>query len=454
MKRKDIEFTDSTDSTDIEKFFNKVISDAYVEQEGDELHFVFSGEEYGEGLTPEQKEVYDQNRSGLDKLTAETMKEPPKTLNELIKVLCRQGELIFNILSIQNPENDIPQVRKDFINKFAFNILKAAAELKEEKENAENGTPPEPVSEMVRRAVKSISALEVPIDKANSNIWDVLHYDKKQVPGQQSIAFGLDTRSGEEKKIDARNGDTEEGDLITVSIDFKALEESENVRYTRAIDAYDRNLYIHVAALYMAGNTEVTLKDIYRAMHKSDQPVKPAINQIQKIAERLDKMRFIDIIIDNQKEVEKYGHKKPLYTEYRVRLLPCDLKLERATKNNKENKERTIIDGKLIIQELPFFIKFAKERNEIITVKRDVLAIPLNYTPENLKIRDYIITRIKKHGFNGSIYLDTLFEACHIERRDARHRAVPKIETILKHFKEEGEIKDFEIKAGVIKINK
>lgn len=425
--------------SEFEQLYDQIIKETVIEtKDGGGTFFNYCIDDPGE-MTEEQKEIYNQHLNRLEQLAEENKKNPPQEFEDVIKLFFEQGNVFFDMLIIKAPELNTEEKRKAFVNGFAYHILSKTI-----SKDAKAKKP----------AFKDIERIKFPLDIVNNNIWDIFNFNNKQIPGQQSLfELKYDTRSEEEKRIAKKTGEEEEGDLLRISVDFTALEESGlNINYTRNIDEYDKNICMHVASLYAAGNTEITARELYRAMHKKGEKVKASQDQIQKLAERILKMRYTDIVIDNQKEVEKYGHDKPEYLEYRIPLLPCVVAFDRATKHNKKNKEHAITNFKITVNEMPPLIEFAAERKEITTTRRNVLAIPMSYTPENLKIRDYILQRIKRHGFNGSIYLDTLFNACHIERRDARHRAIKKINTILEHFKTEGEIKNYEIKDGIIKI--
>lgn len=200
----------------------------------------------------------------------------------------------------------------------------------------------------------------------------------------------------------------------------------------KQLTPFDKRCCIAVAALFNAGNEIISATQVCRMMGNTGNPSKTAL---QKVNDSLTKMRAAHISIDNPK--------------YEGALLP----FERIS---------AYINGKLtksaihILQEPPV-ISFARQRNQITTVSRQLLASPVSKTDANLRIDDYLLERIghMKSGKGKTprkMLFTTIYKQCAITTATQKHRAPEKIRRYLDHYKKCGWIKGYAEDADGITI--
>ena len=198
-------------------------------------------------------------------------------------------------------------------------------------------------------------------------------------------------------------------------------------------------MYIACAGIYAAGGAITSIRQIHNAMGGEGNP---APNQRKKILESLDKMSLTQVKITNDKEVQAYKENPALFTreppqiQYKGNLI--SIESVTAIIKGKET------DAVHILREPPL-ISFAKARNEITTIKREVLESPQSKTEQVIAIQDYLIYHIKrKDGAKKKrLAYSTICDNCGITSRTSRQNAPKKIKTELQHYKNTGFIEDF-----------
>lgn len=255
------------------------------------------------------------------------------------------------------------------------------------------------------------NSIEYPLDKINSNTWS-----KKQ-----SFATNVNTKK--------RNSKSEQDIKILYAVDFSQLEKITNISISKELTAYDKRVYIAVAALFNAGNEIMSTPMIYHAMGFTGEPGKSDKEQIYN---SIIKMRFTAIHIDTTKEASIYEYPK---VEYNSALLPSD------------DARNVLINGNLTERAIRFYIEppliaFAKGRGQLTTFDIKVLQSPLSKTDINLKIEDYLLERIAsaKHGWQSKILYKTVAEKAGIEsmsidnQRNLKKRLPGKINKYLDYY--------------------
>lgn len=283
------------------------------------------------------------------------------------------------------------------------------------------------VANIDRIIAHPVESLLYPLDKPNSKIWNML---EAAAPGGQ-IQLAIDTR---------RKGTKQEA-LILYSLSFPDL--VDGIQITRQLTPFDKRCYVAAAALYKEGNECMTATQIHRAMGNSSSP-SPA--QVDKINASLTKMRAATVYVNNESEVRQMNKYPPFV--YDGDLLP----FERATPKviNGARCESVIH----LFREPPL-ITFARERQQITTIERQLLESPISKTDGNLRLEDYLLERIghMKKGAAGTprkMLYATIYEHCAIKTKKQRERAPGKIRQYLNHYKKCGWIKDYtESKEGV-----
>lgn len=260
--------------------------------------------------------------------------------------------------------------------------------------------------------------VEYPLDKINSNVWNLLTED---TGGQLKIAFDLLPKKQKQQAT------------AYYSINFDNL--GDNVEITKRLQPFDKRVYIAVSALYNTGNDVITATQIYYAMGNTG---KPAPNQIKKIDDSLSKMKSADITLNNQREHDSLKGKYPLF-KYDGSLLP----FERIT----ATINGQIAESAIHIFREPPLMTFAKERKQVTTIAVELLQSPISKTDANLLIDDYLIKRISraKNGKNNScrILYKTLYENANIKTKMQRQRAPAKIEKYLTYYQQQKFIKRY-----------
>lgn len=255
---------------------------------------------------------------------------------------------------------------------------------------------------------RKIKALDLPLDKPNSRIWNML---TETTGGQLKLAFATE-KAGSKKEVS-----------ILYSIDFDELKDA---RITKALEPFDKRVYIAVAALFNAGNTLITIPQIYNAMGYNGTPGK---FDREKINTSITKMAAAKIFVDNAEEVNA-GYKYPLY-QYEGYLLP----LERVN---------AIVNGDLVESVIrpfrePPMITLARGRKQITTIDRKLLTTPVNKNNTNIAFEDCIMARIiKARSGKGTkrILYNTLYKEAHLTTSKQQTRAKAPLKKILDYYVE------------------
>jgi hypothetical protein len=281
--------------------------------------------------------------------------------------------------------------------------------------------------ELPRIIAQQAEALDYPLDKPNSKIWNLLTVTDPD--GQITLNFDT-SKKGSGKQA-----------LIYYSIDFSALESLPELNITKQLTPFDKRVYIIAAALYNAGNDVITATQIYKADHDK----LPSDKDLKKINDSLTKMGAAHIYIDNKNEIN-VNKNYPKF-KYDASLLPFE-------------RMSAYINGQLseaaihLLREPPL-ITFARERKQITTIDRQVLLAPVSKTDANLRIEDYLIERISHMKSPHSraprkLLFSTIFENCGITEKKQKQRAPEKIRRFLDYYIECELIKNYtETKEGI-----
>ena len=271
-------------------------------------------------------------------------------------------------------------------------------------------------------ALKRAELIEYPLDKVNSTIWGLLERD---TAGQ--IMFRAE-KAGSKKEIN-----------ILYSIDFDAL--GEGVKITKRLMPYDKRVYIAVSALFNAGNSIITLTQIYYAMGYTG---RPGSNDLERINASITKMLGANIYISNEQEAAAYKYDKFVY---KGSLLPYE-QVE-AVANGQ------LVDAAIHLFREPPVITFAKQRKQVTSIDVKLLQSPISKTDGNLLIDDYLIERISR-AKNGKqphrILYKTLYEKAKITDKKQRQRAADKIKRYLEHYQKCGMITRYTMEADGITV--
>lgn len=270
--------------------------------------------------------------------------------------------------------------------------------------------------------------INYPLDKPNSIIWDLII--KADVTGKMRM------------QIDTSKKGSNQDSVIYYGINFDELNSSLEI--TKELTPFDKRCYIAVAALFSAKNSVISATQIYRMMGNTTPPNK---TDLQKVNDSLTKMGAAHIYVDNSKEIQSTDGYK--YFKYDAALLP----FERIS---------AYINGQLVNSAIHLFrepplISFAKQRNQITTLSRQLLESPLSKTNANLRIDDYLLERIghmksEKSNAPCKILFSTIYKQCKITTVKQKQRSLKKIERYLEYYEKCQWIKGHKMEENGIKI--
>jgi hypothetical protein len=215
----------------------------------------------------------------------------------------------------------------------------------------------------------------------------------------------------------------------------------QNISISRQLTQYDKEVFNAVANLRYQGNEYITTGQIYAAMGYAN---KITSDIKKKIINSITVMKGAEVTIDNTEESENYNYKRKTGSFY---LLPVEFV--------KSEVNGRIVEDTIELIKLPALFEFALERKQIMTLPKNLLALPVSRTESALAAKNYLLHRIgrTKNGQKVKILLKTLHEKCEITTKLQKSRLKPTLESILNHFKSAGFIKDYSLTSDSIIIS-
>ena len=167
---------------------------------------------------------------------------------------------------------------------------KTLSELLYEAELDDTGYPV-PDSELYKLMVAAEQVKATPHVHASPIVKTLYPLDK-----MNSVTYGRSVEDYEKTlEINVASKKSDKAINVTYSVNFEALGAS----VSRSLSHFDKQVCIAAAAHYAAGNTVVSLSQIYTAMGNTG---RPSQKQIAKIGESVDKLAKTEITIDNTEE--------------------------------------------------------------------------------------------------------------------------------------------------------
>ena len=273
---------------------------------------------------------------------------------------------------------------------------------------------------VIRVNVRALKYACLALDKLNSRIWNL-----------PDSAIGETLKVGVEK-----HGSSKELDIL-YTINFESL---NGVSISKNLTAFDKDLYCRCADLYNAGYEYFTPKQLYNA---TGHVGTPGASDKVKMYASLKKMGTAWVDVDNSAEAKIYNYPEIAYSGNLLYV---------------EVGKRAEVNGKLTevihIMREPPLITFARQRNQITTLKASLLHMPISYTDKNLNLRDYLLTRIAraKKGYQPSkILLRTFYKEMGVTRN--KGRVIKDASALLDFFVKEGHIQSYTISEKAIDIS-
>ena len=283
-----------------------------------------------------------------------------------------------------------------------------------------------PKSLLLAASGKRVKSLDYTLDKVNSSIWSLLEEDTN---GQIKLA------------IKAENATSKKPVNIYYAVNFDDL----GITTSKRLTAFDKRVYIAVAALYKAGNQIMTCSQIHQAMGYSTRPAK---TDIEKIRNSVLKMSGTRVFLDNREEITKGGYNYPPVV-IDGPLLPIF------------RRHDCVINGQVVPDAFapvcdPPLVDFARARKQIIRIDKKLLETPISKTDQNLQIEDYLLERVaraKNKAQPPKILFSTLYEKANVATQKQQKRAIEKAQTIMEHYRKNGFIAAFEVEKDGIRFS-
>lgn len=207
------------------------------------------------------------------------------------------------------------------------------------------------------------------------------------------------------------------------------LEAPEGMR--EKITAADLSVLRGVCTLLYAGNTILTPQSIRMAMKPrgKDSPITP--RQAQRVINSVEKMASLRITLDATDEAIAYGVDIPEGERliFKDNILKCMFVSTRSRVDGRITKAMWKFpigeDGK---PEMPLLYRYTELVNHhMLTLRMNLLDVPVNDTDENILLRDYLLVKIKslqnpKVKVNSVVTFDYLYKLVGIDPQDTNTR--------------------------------
>lgn len=337
---------------------------------------------------------------------------------------------IYNITrdEVDEGKAEVCLLSRDFLNAWKEQTTKTAA--------------PDPANNILKSNLENIKAQKVnsfdyPLDKANSNTFNNRFWNdvfKEEANGQFKLNIDVSKR-GSKKPID-----------IYYCLDFSDI---KGASITRRLNAYDKLVYLAIAAIFNAGQDKMSINQIYEQMGGKNTP---PTSEKKKIYESIAKMSAARLYIDNIQEATAYN-----YTHFKYEGQLLESRIISAYINGQFS------NCVIYILAEPPLISFARERKQITTFDIKLLQAPMNKTNTNLEIQFYLFEQLshmkreakekKAFPFSKKLLYETIYTNADIKERKQKARALETVNKLLDHFKKEKFISSYKEapqKDGVI----
>lgn len=370
----------------------------------------------GHLLTKEESEITMQYAKIVKKYGGFGAAEQADTTAEEKKIISA-----FNVLMSIPVEERIlkmlPSDEKEILHAFK-KMIAAKVESYYPQTKGESAPQPPKIS------TSKLLNIAYPLDKVNAELWNC-------------FSIGENTPLKAESDEDSRKGKRAN---IYAMLDFDEL---DGVKISRPLTSTDKRIFIAISNLREAGHETMTISQIHAAMGGTSRPDETTRT---KIRESIETMRCAEVSIDTTEEHE-------LYPRYDRIVWESQLMHIEKTKGYLRGQ---IADYTIRVVETPKLYLFAKQRYQITSVPLELFKSPINKTEANLRLEDYIISRIAGMKNNTkksrTILIDKIYQKCNITTKEQRQRLPEKIERYLKHYVSVGWIKAYKLTDKSIKI--
>lgn len=349
-------------------------------------------------------------------------KEGEEERNKLVNSFMEIYFLDYKDLDIEAIRNNIPK------------MLEKAKEIDKRKDREHIREQEEPKKEAIEQfvEVKSIKPenYTLAMDKITNKIFKSF-YELKE---NEKIEYSFDVSKKNSKE----------------KINVLCITDYKDVAEFKKLDPFDLCVLDAIVTIYDINNKYATLSQIYRVMCGNDK----AKLSLRKATERdirnsINKMRNIDVEIDNTEEVKHFKGITSMRT--RRHLLEAEVTTIKLDGN---------IVSAIKFMNIPINLEYAKIRGHVDrNVPIKMLDTPITKTKNNFMIQSYLLRKIKEidRGSKGyEISIDKLLSETSIleptkkmtsSQRNKKQAVIETCKTLLSDWKEKGLIDGYTIKG-------
>lgn len=226
--------------------------------------------------------------------------------------------------------------------------------------------------ELVKVTPKRVKKYQQPIDKISQSLFNA----NENLPYYDNDATDVVilTLKGKRKAQEV---------TTAVAIDISKL---EGIYFSNGVmlDRYNKAIHDAMLSMYLAGNKGGSLNQLYKVINGNKETLKaPEEKTLKDIREAVNKLRLTDVAIDASEEAKLYGFSKAKIKNY---LMPVKI-VEVEINGNKA-------EGFVFLDEPPLYT-YARQKNQINAGNIEYFNVPLNTTPENIKLTSYLFERVQ-----------------------------------------------------------
>lgn len=172
--------------------------------------------------------------------------------------------------------------------------------------------------------------------------------------------------------------------ITSVSVDFEAIEGDIAITGRKRLDRYTQSVYQAIIALWNAGNEYMTIGMIYNTM-TGNKDAKLTPTQTEMIKDSINSLRcsVVNINASDEHNLKGYG---AVEASYSGNLIAAEF----ATVKVKGKH----VDGAIKVFTSPILYRYAAAKKQIATGDITLLNAPINKTPENIVLIDYLRRRV------------------------------------------------------------
>lgn len=231
----------------------------------------------------------------------------------------------------------------------------------------------------------------------------------------------------------------DEGDN-TADIGIGKYGNAPNIRlvingFPAELNAFDKEVFLRVAARYAAGNMYVTAAQICR-----DIGMYNCKKNREQVDASIDRMAGIRLSIDMTKLA---GHYKGFHEEEGDKLIAKGYLLAAESVTEIKVRHQTARTAWLVMK-YPVLLEFGERTGQFVELPYKAAQLPsdLRIDETVLRVNDYLRTRLVSNELSNKILLSSLIEECY-DKPTRKPRVIALVDRLLDHYKSTGVIKAY-----------